>query len=105
MLAVIFWYFEGACFSTHFLDLNNVFSHRIVLTACLCLHETARFMTFKRTVSWKKYRFERKAQPKNNNLDYMIDPSFRDINRLFVLSFKSCAIDPNRNSFDIIICH
>ena len=43
---------------------------------------------FKRTVSWNKYRSEITTHPKNNNLDYMIDPTFRNINRLFVLSFK-----------------
>ena len=34
----------------------------------------------------------------NNNLDYLIDPTFRNINRLFVPSFKS-GNDPTRNSF------
>ena len=33
------------------------------------------------------------AQTKNYNLDYMIDAAFRNINRLFVLSFK--AFDGN----------
>ena len=43
---------------------------------------------FKRTISWNKYRSEITTQFKNNNLDHMIDPTFRNINRLFVLSFK-----------------
>ena len=43
---------------------------------------------FKRTISWNKYRSETTTQPKNNNLDYLIDPTFRNINRLFVLSFR-----------------
>ena len=30
----------------------------------------------------------------------MIDPAFRNINRLFVLSFKNGAKDTSRNSFD-----
>ena len=30
----------------------------------------------------------------------MIDPAFRNINRLFVLSFKNSAKDTSRNSFD-----
>ena len=30
----------------------------------------------------------------------MIDPTFRNINRLFVLSFKNGDDDPTRNSFD-----
>ena len=54
---------------------------------------------FKRTISWNKYRFEIATQLKNNNLDYMIDPTFRNINRLFVLSFKNGDNDPTRNSF------
>ena len=43
---------------------------------------------FKRTISWNKYRSEITTQPKNNNLDYLIDSTFRNINRLFALSFK-----------------
>ena len=52
---------------------------------------------FKRTISWNKYRSEITTQPKSNNLDYLIDPTFRNINRLFVLSFKN---DPTRYYFD-----
>ena len=55
---------------------------------------------FKRTISWNKYRSEITTQPKNNNLDYLIDPTFRNINRLFVLSFKNGDNDPTRSSFD-----
>ena len=46
------------------------------------------------------YRSEITTQTKNNNLDYLIDPTFADINRLFVLSFKNGDNDPTRNSFD-----
>ena len=28
-------------------------------------------------------------QNKNNNLNYLIDPTFSNVNRLFVLSFKN----------------
>ena len=54
---------------------------------------------FKRIVPWNKYRSEKVTQPKNN-LDYMIDPTFRNINMLFVLSFKNGDNDPTRDSFD-----
>ena len=60
---------------------------------------------FKRTISWNKYRFERTAQPKNNNLDYLIDPTFRNIHRLSALSFKNGNNDPTRHSFLSITCH
>ena len=47
---------------------------------------------FKRTISWNKYRFEITTLTKNNNLDYLIDPTYRNINRLFVLSLKDGLI-------------
>ena len=40
------------------------------------------------------------TQPEKNNLDYLIDPTFRNINRLFVLSFKNGDDDPRIESFD-----
>ena len=47
-------------------------------------------------------RSEITTQTKNNNLDYLIDPTFRNINRFFVLSFKNGNDDPTRNYFDEI---
>ena len=55
---------------------------------------------FKRTLSCNKYRSGIRTQPKNNNLDYLVDPTFRNINRLFVLSFKNGNNDPTRHFFD-----
>ena len=60
---------------------------------------------FKRTISWNKYRSEITTQPKNNNLDYLIDPTFRNINKLFVLSFKNGDNNPTRSSVDKYKCH
>ena len=36
---------------------------------------------FKITISWNKYRSEITTQSKNNNLDYLIDLTFRNFNR------------------------
>ena len=44
---------------------------------------------FKRTIKWNKYRPEMTNQTKNNNLNYLIDPTFTKVNRLFVLSFEN----------------
>ena len=55
---------------------------------------------FKRTVSRRKYRSEITTQPKNNNLDYLINPKFKNINILFVLSFKNGNDNPMRDSFE-----
>ena len=42
---------------------------------------------FERTIKWSKYRSQMTIQPQNNNLNYFIDPTFTNVNRLFVLSF------------------
>ena len=43
----------------------------------------------KRTITWNKYRSEMSNQTKNNNLNYLIDPAFTNVNRPFVRSFKN----------------
>ena len=40
-------------------------------------------------MEWNKYRSEMPNQTKNNNLNYLIDPAFTNVNRLFVLSFEN----------------
>ena len=54
---------------------------------------------FKRTIKWNKYRSQMTIQPQNNNLNYLIDPSFMNVNRLFVLSFSRNNSTDNRDSF------
>ena len=51
---------------------------------------------FKRTIKWNKYRSEISNQTKNNNLNYLIDPTFPNVNRLFVLTFEN---EDDRTSF------
>ena len=53
----------------------------------------------KRTIYLNKYKLKVTTQPNDNNLDYMIDPTFRIINRLFVQSFKAGGNDSTRNLF------
>ena len=43
----------------------------------------------KRTIKWNKYMSQISTEPINNNLNYLIDPTFKIINRLFVLSFEN----------------
>ena len=54
---------------------------------------------FKRTIKWNKYRSQMTIQPKNNNLNYLIDPTFTNVNRLFVLSFPRNNNTDSRYSF------
>ena len=42
---------------------------------------------FKGTIKWNKYRSEMSNYSKNNNYNYLIDTTFTNVNRLYVLSF------------------
>ena len=44
---------------------------------------------FKKTISWNKYESSIKAFAQNGYLNYLINPSFPGVNRLFVLSFEN----------------
>ena len=44
---------------------------------------------FTRSIKWNKYMPQMSNQNKNNNLNYLIDPTFSNVNRLFVLSFEN----------------
>ena len=46
---------------------------------------------FKRTINWYKYQSKVTAQAQNQYLDYLLDPSFQGVNRLFVLSYEDNA--------------
>ena len=54
---------------------------------------------FKRTIKWNKYRSQMTVQPQNNNFKYLIDPTFRNINKLFVLWFARDNAGDKRDSF------
>ena len=43
---------------------------------------------FKKTIKWNKYGSQMTIQNNNNNLNYLIDPTFTNVNRLFILSFE-----------------
>ena len=44
---------------------------------------------FKKTISWNKYESNIKTFAQNRYLNYLINPSFQRVNRLFVLSFEN----------------
>ena len=48
---------------------------------------------FKKTIKWNKYRSQITIQNNNNNLHYLIDPTFTNVNRLFVLSYERIEED------------
>ena len=46
---------------------------------------------FKRVINWNKYSSRPELLPQNPNLNYLIEPSFEGVNRLFVLAFENDA--------------
>ena len=51
---------------------------------------------FNKTIKWNKYRSEMTNQTKTNQLNHLIDSTFTEVNRLFVLSFEN---EEDRTSF------
>ena len=45
---------------------------------------------------WPRYRTQVINQPANNNLNFLIDPTFNKVNRLFILAFPN---EEDRSSF------
>ena len=51
---------------------------------------------FKREIIWNKYRSQMTTEEINNNLNILIDPTFTNVNRLFVLAYQTAN---DRQSF------
>ena len=72
-------------------QINDVKLYVLVLT--LSTQENIKLLKqlesgFEKTINWNKYLAKTTNQAKNRYLDFLIDPSFKEVNRLFVLSFK-----------------
>ena len=52
---------------------------------------------FKREIMWNKYRSQMTTEAINNNLNILIDPTFTNVNRLFVLAYQNVDY---RQSYD-----
>ena len=83
-------------------QVNNAKLYVPVFT--LFINDNTKFLEnikqgFKRTISWNNTT-KITIQSKNNNFDYLIDLTFRNINRLFALSLKSGNENPTRDSFN-----
>ena len=43
---------------------------------------------FRRKINWNKYVTKQELLAKNPNLNYLVEPSFQGVNRLFNLTFE-----------------
>ena len=46
---------------------------------------------FKRTINWNKYLSRPELLTQNQNINYLVEPSFEEVIRLFVLAFEDDA--------------
>ena len=44
---------------------------------------------FKRTINWNKYQTKVSTERQNLYLDFLINPSFQEVDTLFVLTFEN----------------
>ena len=44
---------------------------------------------FKRVINWNKYLSKPEILKRNTNLNYLIEPNFQGVNRLFILAFEN----------------
>ena len=54
---------------------------------------------FKREIIWNKYRSQMTTEEVNNNLNILVDPTFTNANRLFVLAYE-VEVDDDNNVID-----
>ena len=54
---------------------------------------------FKRTISWNKYLSKPELLAQNPNLNYLVEPSFQGVDRLFVLAFENYAQRPRNKRY------
>ena len=67
-----------------------------VLVVALSTQDNAKLLQqlksgFKRTINWNKYQAKVSTKRPNQYLYFLIDPSFRGVNRPFVLSFENAG--------------
>ena len=56
---------------------------------------------FKRTVNWNKYSSKPELLSQNPNLNHLVEPSFKGVNRLFVLAFENDAQRTSHSGYNL----
>ena len=54
---------------------------------------------FKRTINWNKYKPKVTSKQQNRYLDFLLNPGFQGVNRLFVLSFQNTSSRTNSTRY------
>ena len=54
---------------------------------------------FTREIEWNKYRSQMTTEAVSNNLNILVDPTFTNVNRLFVLAYQTAAVRQSFSQF------
>ena len=54
---------------------------------------------FKRTINWNKYQSDPKTYAQNRYLNYLVDPGFQEVKRLFVSPFETENVRTSHSNY------
>ena len=103
---ILTWSSTCVLISTNIPNQNATFAitdtKLYVPVVTLSTQENAKFLQqlksgFKRVINWNKYLSKPELLTQNPNLNYLVEPSFQGVNKLFVLAFED---DDDRTSYD-----
>ena len=97
---ILTWFADCVIIYTNAANQNLTFeiteTSLYVPVVTLSTHDNAKLLpqlksSFKRTISWNKYLPRPELLARNPNLNYLVEPSFQGVKRLFVLAFEDDA--------------
>ena len=103
---ILTWSSTCVLIATNILNQNATFAitdtKLYIPVVTLSTQENTNFLQqlksgFKRVIHWNKYLSKPELLAQNPNLNYLVEPSFQGVNRLFVLAFEN---DNHRTSDD-----
>ena len=79
-----------------------------VLVVFLSTEDNTKFLEqlksgFKRTINWNKHPSKISTEAPNQYLDFLINPNFQEVNRVFVFSFERTSSEIIEHHIQIII--
>ena len=103
---ILTWSSTCVIVSTRHINQNTAFeitdTRLYIPVVTLSTQENAKLLQqlksgFKRVINWNKYLSKPELLAQNPNLNHLVEPSFQEVNRFFVLAFEN---DNNRTSTD-----
>ena len=107
---ILDWSENCVIVSTNVANQNAMFTitetKLCVPVVTLLTQDNAKLLTqlksgFKRTINWNKYLSKPELFAQNSNLNYLVEPNFQGINRLFILAFENDTQRTSSNGYNL----